>query len=285
MMAMRTRFIVATRHDEGTFFTGSLLAQSLENLLPGVPLLLEPTFQSSAGLAAVYNPAIERSEPGDLLVFVHDDVYFDDWYLCSRLSEGLATFDVIGVAGALVRESGQTAWWGMETAGHLVATGPGTQSGSIKHVKQRRRTAVARFIESGFRHLAVGRRAWRNHWNANKDGTYSPIAVVGKADVAPSTRHAGSGAGKLDTFGPTPATVKLLDGVFIAARADSLKQAAVRFDPRFKYHFYDLDFCRQCEAAGLTMGTWPIAISHGSYGSWGDSWRKARNIYLDKWRE
>ena len=282
---MRIRFIAATRHDEETFFASSLLAQSLENLELGTPLVLEPVFRSSSGLAEVYNPAIERSAPGDLLVFVHDDVYVDDWYLSTRLKDGLAAFDVVGVAGSVTRQPGQTAWWGMETSGRLVVTAPGNQSGSIKHVKPRRRRAVARLIESGVKHLPLGRRAWRKQWDVGSNGCYSPLPPERKGELAPSVRHVGSGAGQLDTFGPAPAPVKLLDGVFIAARASSLKQSPVRFDPRFKYHFYDLDFCRQCEAAGLTMGTWPIAISHGSFGSWGEGWRKARNVYLDKWRD
>lgn len=282
---MRTRLIVATRHDEDTFFRGSLLAQSLEQLANRTGLLLEPVFQSAAGLAAVYNPAIERSQPGDRLVFVHDDVYIDDWHLDVRLGEALGTYDIVGVAGATTRSPRQPAWWATEARGQLIPTGPGTQSGAIKHIKPRRRRTLSRFIESGLAHLAPGRGAWRKQWIANDDGTYALKPADPKGTAAPSVRHAGSGAGKLDSFGPSPAAVKLLDGVFIAARADRLLASGVRFDPRFKYHFYDLDFCRQCEAASLTMGTWPIALTHGSYGSWGDGWRKAKNIYLDKWRD
>ncbi|MEQ1580401.1 MAG: hypothetical protein ABL964_07410 [Steroidobacteraceae bacterium] len=282
---MRTRFIVATRHDEDAFFRSSLLAQSLEQFVTSAEFLLEPAFQSSAGLASVYNPAIERSQPGDRLVFIHDDVYIDDWHFDTRLREALAAFDVVGVAGAIARTSRQPAWWATESRGNLVPTGPGTQSGAIKHIKPRRRRSWARFIESGLAHVAPGRGAWRKLWTANPDGSYVLSPVDNKGDAAPSVRHAGSGAGKLDSFGPAPAAVKLLDGVFLAVRADRLLTSAVRFDPRFQYHFYDLDFCRQCETAGLTMGTWPISLTHGSYGGWGDGWRKAKNIYLDKWRD
>lgn len=282
---MRTRFIVATRHDEDAFFRRSLLAPSLEQLANRTGVHLEPTFQSAAGLAAVYNPAIERSQPGDRLVFIHDDVYVDDWHFDVRLGNALDAFDVIGIAGAVTRTPRQSAWWATETRGQLIPTGPGTQSGAIKHIKPRKRRVLGRFIESGVAHLAPGRRAWRKQWLANDDGSYVLKPLDQKGAAAPSVRHAGSGAGKLDSFGPSPSAVKLLDGVFIAARADKLLSSTVRFDPRFKYHFYDLDFCRQCEAAGLTMGTWPISLTHGSYGSWGDGWRKAKNLYLDKWRD
>lgn len=285
--AVLIRFIVATRHDETAFFARSLLVRSLEGMQPCVSFQVEPTFRSSAGMAAVYNPAIESAEVGDLLVFVHDDAYVDDWFLGQRLVEGLAVFDVIGVAGALSRRPGQTAWWGLERDGRMVVTERLTQSGAIKHVKSRGRKSIARWIESGFTHLAVGRRAWRRRWYASPGGAYRLRPVdsegTGERGHRREVRHAGSGAGKLDSFGPTPAAVKMLDGVFLAARAACLKASAVRFDPRFRYHFYDLDFCRQCEAAGLRMGTWPIAISHGSHGTWDDAWRQSAADYLVKW--
>lgn len=91
---------------------------------------------------------------------------------------------------------------------------------------------------------------------------------------------------KFDFFGPTPASVVMLDGVFLAARVQTLRAAEVAFDPQFKFNFYDLDFCRSCERAGLRMGTWPIAITHGSGGRFGTpEWQAAYQTYLAKWSE
>jgi GT2 family glycosyltransferase len=85
-------------------------------------------------------------------------------------------------------------------------------------------------------------------------------------------------------FGPTPAPVALLDGVFLAMRPGSLRRAGVAFDPVFRFHFYDLDFCRQCEEAGLAMGVWPIALTHGSGGNCGGpDWEAGYHRYLTKW--
>lgn len=88
-------------------------------------------------------------------------------------------------------------------------------------------------------------------------------------------------------FGASPERVVLLDGVFLAARARTLRDAGVRFDPRFRFHFYDADFCRSCEKAGLRMGTWPIALTHASYGQGGvgPDWDEAYRLYLEKWGE
>lgn len=97
----------------------------------------------------------------------------------------------------------------------------------------------------------------------------------------------GSGfpADSIDVFGPARQSVKLLDGLFIAVTSQTLREASLRFDERFDFHFYDLDFCRQAEQAGLTMGTWPIAVVHESKGGYAsESWRRAYHDYLAKWK-
>jgi hypothetical protein len=97
--------------------------------------------------------------------------------------------------------------------------------------------------------------------------------------------HGGRASAHLKVYGPTPAEVRLLDGVLLAARARTLRRAGVRFDPRFRFDFYDLDFCRQCERAGLRMGTWPIAVTHESVGPGVGKapWIEARRAYFAKW--
>ena len=97
--------------------------------------------------------------------------------------------------------------------------------------------------------------------------------------------HGDSPFGAPSVYGSTPARVQLLDGVLIAARISSLLDTGVRFDERFDFHFYDLDFSRQANAAGLAVGTWPISITHVSRGSFGtDSWRRGFKLYRKKWQ-
>jgi len=43
-------------------------------------------------------------------VFVHDDVWIDDYFLADRVIEGLKSYDVIGVAGNRRRVQNQPAW-------------------------------------------------------------------------------------------------------------------------------------------------------------------------------
>lgn len=89
---------------------------------------------------------------------------------------------------------------------------------------------------------------------------------------------------KLDTYGPAPLECRVLDGLFLASRCASLRRAGITFDERFKFHFYDMDFCRSAGNAGLTMGTWPIELTHASGGLFGSSsWKDNYLFYLNKW--
>jgi GT2 family glycosyltransferase len=88
----------------------------------------------------------------------------------------------------------------------------------------------------------------------------------------------------LSAFGPPAQQVKLLDGVLLISESRTLIEHNLRFDERFSFHFYDLDFCRQAESKNLKMGTWPLSIVHESGGRFGsDAWKLAYQSYLEKW--
>jgi len=89
--------------------------------------------------------------------------------------------------------------------------------------------------------------------------------------------------GRVTRFGPSPADCELLDGLLLAAHVGRLRAAGVRFDTRFNFHLYDLDFCRAARAAGLRLGIWPLVLTHQSGGSFGTAWRAALPLYFDKW--
>jgi GT2 family glycosyltransferase len=149
------------------------------------------------------------------------------------------------------------------------------------HLPQRLRDALARYAVvgvAGNRRRVAGQPSW-----AFIDANFTWDA---RENLSGAVAHISGGAELVSYYGPTPDTVKLLDGVFLAAKAKELRQAGITFDPRFRFHFYDLDFCRSCERAGLELGTWPIAITHASGGQFGSpEWRAAYAQYLDKWKE
>lgn len=96
--------------------------------------------------------------------------------------------------------------------------------------------------------------------------------------------HGPRPAGEVNVYGPSPARCELLDGVMLCARADTLARSGVRFDERFEFHFYDMDICRLARARGLSLGTWPISLTHQSGGRFaGDVWEASRDRYFAKW--
>lgn len=102
--------------------------------------------------------------------------------------------------------------------------------------------------------------------------------VVGHGDGFPCRN--------LSVYGPPGQECRLLDGVMLAADSAVLRAKNLRFDPRFRFHFYDLDFCRQAELSGLRMGTWPMTLVHQSGGSFGtESWNAGYQAYLEKYGE
>lgn len=85
-------------------------------------------------------------------------------------------------------------------------------------------------------------------------------------------------------FGPPFQEVKLLDGLILAAFSETLIKNHIRFDEKFKFHFYDMDFCRQAEICGISMGTIPLSLIHQSGGNFGsEDWKSSYQQYLNKW--
>ena len=227
--------VSATRSAQAEFVQSAWLARSLRRVATSASARLRLFADNSRPLPECYNQALDEAADDDVLVFVHDDVYFDDWMLGQRIHDALQRFDVVGVAGNTRRLPMQLAWYLM----------PGAAD-------------------------AQGRLLLQEFDRAHLSG------VVAHGEPAQS---------ELTVFGPTPQAVAVLDGVLLAARAGRLRQAGVRFDPQFAFHFYDLDFCRSAQAAGLRLGTWPLAITHASRGGsvQSDAWQESARRYVAKW--
>lgn len=104
------------------------------------------------------------------------------------------------------------------------------------------------------------------------------------SNLSGSVGHGPASFGRQTRYGATPAACELLDGVLLAADAQTLRERGCRFDPRFRFHFYDLDFCRTARALDLSLGTWAIGVTHQSGGAFGTpAWREGWRDYVAKW--
>ena len=105
-----------------------------------------------------------------------------------------------------------------------------------------------------------------------------------RSNLSGAVCHGDNASGRITRFGPAGVPVELLDGIMIAAHTDTLLRHECRFDPRFKFDFYDLDFCRTARQKAMRLGTWPISVTHQSRGAFGtDSWTAALHEYRNKW--
>ena len=90
----------------------------------------------------------------------------------------------------------------------------------------------------------------------------------------------------LSVYGDVMQPLKLMDGVLLAMKKKTLTQNGVKFDEQFKFHFYDMDICRQFEEKNVSMGAAPLGIIHASGGAFGGpEWREGYETYLEKWRD
>lgn len=62
------------------------------------------------GLGTFYNMCIKISKPGDILVFVHDDIYIHDWFVATSVRKAMTHFSVVGPAGSRTPDLSQPSW-------------------------------------------------------------------------------------------------------------------------------------------------------------------------------
>jgi GT2 family glycosyltransferase len=84
------------------------------------------------------------------------------------------------------------------------------------------------------------------------------------------------------SYGPVPRRCVVLDGVLLAI--DLARIGNVRFDERFSFHFYDLDFCLAAQQSSLAIGTVNVHAHHHSAGDFTSSgFFEAQTRFREKW--
>ena len=223
--------ISATRLSHDDFLAEAPLGASLKRLAFDKRIHARVAFENRASLSEIYNLSIDYPKAAEILVFIHDDVWLDDYFFADRIIAGLQNFDVLGIAGNCRRLPRQPSW------------------------------------------CFIGQMSDKFIWDVREN-------------LSGAVAHGTAPFGRVTSYGPVPAQCEFLDGVLLAARRDTLRSRGVRFDPRFDFHFYDLDFCRSARAAGLVLGTGAVALTHLSQDAFGSAnWQRNYEIYLEKWGE
>jgi GT2 family glycosyltransferase len=128
---MNVEIICATRKSETDFRNNSALGISLLRLSYDKRLLVRIAPGNTTGLPVVYNEHLAAACGDNIVVFMHDDVWIDDYFFSQRIAEGLKTYDVIGVAGNRRRMPGQPSWLFID--GEFTRDEPGNLTGAVAH--------------------------------------------------------------------------------------------------------------------------------------------------------
>jgi hypothetical protein len=107
---MKVEIVCATRYSLEDFWAKSALGISLRRLQHYDCPTAHIAASNTQGLPQVYNDGIATADAHSIVAFIHDDVWINDYFLSRRLNEGLAHYDVLGVAGNRRRVPGQPAW-------------------------------------------------------------------------------------------------------------------------------------------------------------------------------
>jgi GT2 family glycosyltransferase len=130
---MLIEIVSATRLSQTQFWAQSALGQSLRRMSFEKRLLTSIAFNNLQGLPDIYNRRIAAQSKTDALVFVHDDVWLEDYCFADRVIDGLAQFDVIGVAGNRRVLDMQPAWCFVDDA--FIWDDRANLSGNVAHGK------------------------------------------------------------------------------------------------------------------------------------------------------
>lgn len=102
--------VCATRYDEDTFWSQSALGISLSEFRKKSDFQFNIHFKNTIGLPKIYNQYITNKQNKNILLFIHDDIWFESTDWVHSIRSGLGHYDIVGVAGNRRLLSQQPAW-------------------------------------------------------------------------------------------------------------------------------------------------------------------------------
>jgi GT2 family glycosyltransferase len=83
-------------------------------------------------------------------------------------------------------------------------------------------------------------------------------------------------------FGPTPAKVVAIDGLFMSFKTSVLDKTVPLFDSTYTFHFYDLQMCVNANRKNYSIGVYPIFCIHYGLGHFANDpvWIELANKFL-----
>jgi Glycosyltransferase like family len=128
-------FISCTQRTQADFLSQSALGRSLQRLAFDNRVSASIAFENRNGLPMMYNQRLTAADSPEILIFVHDDVWLDDYFIVDRVCAGLEHFDILGVAGNRRRTPNQPIWSLVVSVAEskVIVDSPEYLSGAIAH--------------------------------------------------------------------------------------------------------------------------------------------------------
>lgn len=103
-------FVSCTQQTQEPPLSTSALGRSLRRLAFDGRISASVAFENWIGLPEMYNRRMTAVDSQEFLIFVHDDVWLDDYCVDDRVLQRLMHFDVVGVAGKRRRAPSHPSW-------------------------------------------------------------------------------------------------------------------------------------------------------------------------------
>lgn len=90
----------------------------------------------------------------------------------------------------------------------------------------------------------------------------------------------------MTSFGPTPARVAILDGLFLSVDIRKINSVRWKFNENYTFHHYDIASCLDANTKSLKLGVAPIWVVHKSPGllnTSDDTFVKSQDIFLKEY--
>src|SRR5262249_52878004 len=122
-----------------------------------------------------------------------------------------------------------------------------------------------------------------SHFDFGQQTPHYAWPVWPREALSGAVEHAlGNGLAAWSCYGPTPRRCLVMDGLFLAVDLRAIGN--VRFDERFTFHLYDIDFCLQAPFATLVLGTTHVSVQPASLGNFAAAaYQRALQEFRAKW--
>ncbi len=125
---MKLEIVCATRYNEADFWSQSALGRALSHVAHDKRIATRIYCENRTGLPELYNASIDADNDHEVLLFIHDDVWIQDYFFVEQVFEAVEQFDIVGVVGNRQRTPNQTTWVGI---GEVMRPNVGFLSGTV----------------------------------------------------------------------------------------------------------------------------------------------------------